>query len=680
MRKVRLLAAASLSVIGITALAAAPAFAQEEAPVAPAGEQGVLVFTPDFFADRRPNTALDMVNRVPGFTLNNGNNARGFEGAVGNVLIDGARPATKNDTVTNALQRISADQVARIELIRGGAPGIDMQNYTVIANVILTGEASREIVATIDSWIYDGGRDAPGGSILYTQRSGDRSWTLRLADDPNTNDSNGRIIVMRVNGAGAILRDEIAVSDSWGSQPAARGTYNGPLAGGVIDLTARYALTAWNMDETQGAAGIVRDSHTREDGHSGELGATWERPLGERHKLEARLIHQFSDWDGFNSYQETLDGAAGPQSLFDYEGESSESIARALIRQERTPELAIEIGTEAAYNMRDTDQVLTIGGVANPLPSDSVKVEEIRGEGFARATWRPDPKWSLEAGMRMEVSEISQSGGVEHKEDFFFPKPRVLATWTPRPNDQIRLRLEREVGQLNFRDFAASAQLSNDLLFGGNVELVPDSRWIAEAVYERRFWGEGVVTIGYRHDEISDVIDFLPLPGGLSAIGNIGEATMDRISLNFVVPTDRMGVPGGRITFRNDWDRTRVTDPTTGARRRITNTRVSDARIGFEQDIPSWRLRWGVTLLPQYDRPRFSPEQYSTFRLSDYSIWFVEYKPVPSLSIMVQATYWDDGLNERVFWADRVTQTVAFAERRDMNPRSFYRLTIRKTF
>src|SRR5690606_11878938 len=42
-------------------------------------QQGVLVFTPDFFADQRPNTALDMVSRVPGFAVNDGSGSRGFE-------------------------------------------------------------------------------------------------------------------------------------------------------------------------------------------------------------------------------------------------------------------------------------------------------------------------------------------------------------------------------------------------------------------------------------------------------------------------------------------------------------------------------------------------------------------------------------------------------------------------
>ena len=50
-----------------------PQVAQAPVPTGPtsqdpqtdAVQQGVLVFAPDFFADQRPNTALDMVSRLP---------------------------------------------------------------------------------------------------------------------------------------------------------------------------------------------------------------------------------------------------------------------------------------------------------------------------------------------------------------------------------------------------------------------------------------------------------------------------------------------------------------------------------------------------------------------------------------------------------------------------------------
>ena len=61
-----------------------------------------------------------------------------------------------------------------------------------------------------------------------------------------------------------------------------------------------------------------------------------------------------------------------------------------------------------------------------------------------------------------------------------------------------------------------------------------------------------------------DAIDRIPLGDDLSALGNIGEGTQDQQALNGTEPLDKVGFSGGRFTFTNDWNKTRVTDPTTG--------------------------------------------------------------------------------------------------------------------
>lgn len=213
-----------------------------QAPLADASQRGVLVFTPDFFAAQRPNTALDMVNRVPGFSIDNGSGARGFEGAVGNVLINNNRPASKNDSGSNVLGRTLANQVERIELIRGGAPGIDMQGYSVVVNVILKTTDSRQSILTWNAMLFEGGHDIYGGSYQFTQNKGDRSWGVTLSDGMGSSDSNGVGRSIRRNAAGDVIRDERYENDGWGGGQSIRGNYTGPVFGGKLEGTARYGL------------------------------------------------------------------------------------------------------------------------------------------------------------------------------------------------------------------------------------------------------------------------------------------------------------------------------------------------------------------------------------------------------------------------------------------------------
>ena len=659
-----------------------PTGATSQARLADAAQRGVLVFTPDFFAAQSPNTALDMVNRVPGFSVEDGSGARGFEGAVGNVLINNARPASKNDTGSNVLGRTLASQVDRIELIRGGAPGIDMQGYSVVVNVILKAESSRQSILTWNTTQFEGaGTDLYGGSYQFTARDSDRSWGVTLSDGISMSDSNGAGRLVRRDANGAVLRDEKTINDGYGGGNSIRGTYAGPLAGGKVDLTARYGINDWHGYDIAQSPAAYRESRDDEDVKGGEFGATWERPLGDRFKLETRLMHQFDSWDGLSTYDVTEDGVDAPRQEFDYSGDSSETILRALVRHERSPKITIEAGGEIAYNMRETEQAFTVGGTPVPLPSASVKVEETRGEAFSKGTWRLHPDLTLEGGLRLEASTISQSGDADQEKSFFFAKPRFQATWTPMPDNQLRFRFERELGQLDFSDFAASAELQDETVFGGNVDLEPEQRWISELTYERRFWGDGVVSIGYRHDEIVDAIDVIPLADGLSAIGNIGDGTLDQLALNVVLPLDKFGFTGGQFTFKNEWNKTRVTDPTTGEERPISAVRTTQANVGLQQDIASWKLQWGVNWLPYLSgQPTYDPDQISSWRGSDYVEMFAEYKPTSTLSIRAQLNMWDDFSVRRTVFTDRETRDTLFVEERQIDPRTFFSLRVRKTF
>ena len=671
-----------LATTALAFAAAAPAFA-DTAPapqVAEASEQGVLIFTPDFFKDARPNTALDMVNRVPGFSVNDGGGARGFEGAVGNILINGSRPASKNDTGSNVLGRTVAAQVERIELVRGGAPGIEMQGYSVVANVILKTTSSREHVMSWNANLFDGGRDTYGGTYQFTAREGDRTWGVTLGDGYSTSDSNGVGPVLRVAPDGAVLRDEAYYNDSYGGGNSIRGNFSSPLLGGKVDLTARYGINDFHTLSRQTAPGVLRENLYDEDGNSGEFGAVYTRPLSAKLKLETRFIHEFEDFDNVATSRTQLGVVNSPEQLFSSVGNSSETILRGLIRYERSPSMDFEGGGEIAYNMLETEQAYMVGGVDVPLPSASVKVEETRGELFGKATWRINPRWTLESGLRLESSTISQSGDASQEKSFFFAKPRLLATWTPMANTQLRVRFERTVGQLNFGDFAASAQFADENVFGGNVNLQPESRWVSEVTYEKRFWGEGIVSLGLRHDEISNAIDLIPLDHGLTAIGNIGDGALDQLALTVTIPTTRLGLTGGKFSFRNTWNKTEVTDPTTGEKRPISNIRPTQAQISFQQDITSWKLQWGGTWIPLLGQKGYQPDQTSGWRGTGYYEMWAEYKPTPTLSVRAQVNVWNDFNQERVVFADRVTRPIAYIENRFIDPRTFWQIRVRKTF
>ena len=119
--------------------AAAPATSERVVPTSTSADR--VIYEAAQFAQFNPQTALDMVSQIPGFSLDGGEERRGFSGAVGNVLIDGVRPSTKSQGVGGILSRIPASQVVRLEVLRGAAVAGDASGQSILLNVVRTDSA-----------------------------------------------------------------------------------------------------------------------------------------------------------------------------------------------------------------------------------------------------------------------------------------------------------------------------------------------------------------------------------------------------------------------------------------------------------------------------------------------------------------------------------------------------------
>lgn len=665
-------------------LTAAAAQAQEVAAAAAASApfetaDGVLVYPPAFFADARPANAFDMVQRIPGFSINQNTSVRGFSGAVGNVLFDGSRPASKDESLSGLLQRIPADQIERIELIRGGAPGVDMQGYSSVINVIRRRADSRRVTAYGGAMVFDDGRYIPQFGVELSGTSGQRQYSLALNSSTSLSDGVGSGDLRRYAANGTLLYENRVESEADGTGLGLRGRLQQPLFGGEIEVNGNAGYNSFKFEQNQyGLAGdrFLTDSA---DNRNGEFGLRYARPISERVRAEARFIQRLRQREGAQTFL-----APGVEQVFAYDNTSGETILRASATFQQSDTLTFEGGAEGAFNFLDAQQALTVGGAPVPLPSDSVRVEELRGEVFGQATWRPSSQLTLEGGLRVERSTISQSGDANLENTFTFLKPRGSITWSPTASDQFRLRIEREVGQLDFGDFAASAELANSVVSAGNADLSPQSAWVIEGAWERRFWDDGVITLTLQHQIISDAIDVIPVTDGVDvfpAPGNIGEGSLTYMRAEWTIPLDRLGVPGGRLTNSLTWRNSDVTDPTTGDQRNISGLRREEFFTRFQQDIDSWRMTWGVEYQPWGEDTVYRIDQISHFRFRDFASAWIEYKPTDQWTLRAQA--WMLGSYDQtryIYAGPRNTSGLVATEIRSMEPESRLQVRLRRTF
>lgn len=669
------------------ALLGGPALAQTTpaptALLADAGREGVLVFEPAFFVDARPDTALDLIARLPGFAFDSGDSGtRGLAGTAGNVLIDGRRPSTKSDDLDQILRRISAASVARVELIRGGAPGIDMQGRSVVANVVLNRTVTIERVLEAKTYVYPDGHLGPVFAAQYSRREGDDLIEGSLSGFSDRTDGTGDGFRRRYNAAGTLIQDADLVLWDRIRNLRATGAVQRRVGDGLLRVNG---LLGWfgneNSQDLLIRSGTGVDSFNDEESNdvNSELGVNWTRDLGPRTGLELTGLQRYSteDYTGVSE-------SSGDSSTFTADSTSGESIGRAILRFRPDNRWSFETGGEVAYNFLDSATAYSENGIPVPLPSSAVKVEELRGEVFGQATWRPSPTLTVEGGMRVEVSEISQSGDSDLTKSFVYPKPRIQATWTPRPGHQFRIRAEREVGQLDFGDFIASADIEVGQVEGGNPDLEPEKSTVIEAIYERRFWDEGVFEVTLSHAEIEDVVDVIPLTGGFDGVGNIGEGTADFLQLRLTLPTDRLGIPNGRLQTRGSWSSTSVLDPVTGEERRFQGNQAFGCGVSFNQDLMGGRWSWGFEHGCNVDKGRaFRVREIRTFYSEPDVDAFVQWKPQQDLTVRVDlgnATDRAQGYDREIHTGPRDTDPLAFREvrRTRMSPWLFFQ--VRKTF
>ena len=620
-------------------------------------QEGPENYPAAYFAANQPSTALDMVALLPGFRIQLGNSAvRGFSGTVGNVLIDGQLPTSKEEGVDALLRRIAASSVERIELIHGAA---DMHGYPVLANVVRNRNASLRRRAEAEGSITHYGTTSPK-LALHLSRQGAES-TLELSA------AWGRDIgLQNQNGFGTRAR---FLPDG---TPLQLSEYSFPKLTNFAELSTSYRQPLWDGDLAIGvvlkqgrdysnvseriyfpAASLATGLESNR-ARTGEGRLDYKRPLGDFGQIQMIAVHRAQEQDEI-SQTTTVAGTDMARSRYNLR----EDVARLAWLSDGA--LKLEAGVEGAINVLNSRSTLTQGGAPVILPAANIRLEERRVEIFSTATWHINSVLMSELGARFETSTLIQSGDSSLTKDLTFFKPRWQTTWKPAPGHELRLLLERQVGQLVFRDFASTTSLNSNIVTGGNKNLEPAHSWNISLAWERHFWARGSLVLEARREYISQVVDRVPVFAGgkvFSAVGNIGSGTRDVLQTNLILPLDELGLEGVTVKGEGAMRRSRVRDPATGTYRPIVGSQtmggtpfVVTTTSEITYDMPARNLQLGMTLHSHAGSQEFEYriDQISTSH-HDYKFGvFAEYKPSPVWTM-------------RVFGRD-IAQTAAYRDR-----------------
>ncbi|WP_262696435.1 TonB-dependent receptor plug domain-containing protein [Kordiimonas aquimaris] len=599
-----------------------------------AGRDSAQVYERSFFNQFTPQTARDMIDRLPGFTLDGGDNLRGFGGAAGNVLIDGERPSSKTGGIEDALRRIPANQVARIEVIRGSAGSGEAAGQSVVANVIrltqgAAGSWEVKLERAADGIIY------PRGEVtIVRQVSGWKTstkvngfWERFPLSGPRTQfDSEGNLRSSQLEDRPSTLTEAFISSEA---ERAA--------GGGVLTLTGRFGRSAFLPNtERLGFDGRLPDENPDERFfidlnsvfYEGEFGADWSRSLGSLWTLKLLSLSSFQTWE-----QEQLVtterpvGSLESGSTFTRQQDTFETVFRGSFTKSGSSTLRPEFGAEVAYNSLDSQLSLetrnTDGVNVIDLPAADVLVEELRGEAYSNLIWQAGGGLSMEAGLATEISQITVSGDADSRQSFFFIKPFATAIYDVRKGLQLRLGLRRTVGQLDFSEFAASASAADDRLLAGNPELGPDQTTRASFTVDLRSDKRGALNVELFHEWRDNLIEQVELASGAFGAANAGDGRVWGVTANSSIPLTSV-IPGGLLEVEADFRDSSFLDPVSGRKRDISSVSSPTLVAEFRQDLPDKKLAWGVSYRAAIESRFFFADEISFTREGEQWRAFVQ--------------------------------------------------------
>ena len=673
----------------------APALAQTPSGGTPALAQPARTTSYDaaFFAQYAPATALDIVSRVPGFSIEQSNgDVRGFAGAAGNVVFNGARPSSKSDSLQTILARIPASRVLRVEIGPGDLFGSDYSGKSQVLNVILTAGGGIDGNATIKLARIYNGKLVPNAEASVLIRRG--ASTINLAAASGRYDSQEEGFDRLTNLPGGTFREvrrkvntyaphEPYVSASWGTEPAADRAFH---------LNARYAPSSFDLTQTNRvtpASGPLRDDRLfqtyRTPGY--ELGGDITRPLAGGAIKFVTLANR-RERETFDASFNRVNGATIGGFEQRVSARYDELLGRLSWTRAKLLGVSFELGSEVAYNrLENATQLFVIdsGGARTQiaLPIDQAVVDELRTETYVNAGRALSSTVRLDASVAFETSKLKVSGDANQQRVLRFLKPSVTLDWKPRGGWHAQVVARRKVAQLDFFDFISNAELSTSRVNGGNADLQPQRSWELRGTLEHPLLGKGQAKLEAGYDRVQMLQDRVLTAEGFDAPGNLGTGTRQFVSLTLDAPLDALGLKHFHLRSEGTLQKTRVRDPLSGQVR------------GWSGEWPEWR--WNAELRRDagkwaygasvFDRDRttfFRTDEIDTqFNSKPFVTAFAEYRPDPKTTVRldVENLLQTAGQRERLFFTpDRTAPSPTVRELRDRNSYVMVSASLRRGF
>ena len=674
-----------------------------------ANEDNKIVYEKDYFEQFNITNANDALKRIPGVESIGSRNSenyepggsrkRGFGSSGTQILINGERQSSKSNSIIKTLERINADSLIRIEVIRGSEAGLDVRSDGVIVNIIADSSLSKSsgTWSTALGFLTSGDSNWRGTASWATKiKNTDLVLGLERIGDLNSRKYNEFTVDQEQSLLYLRLRETIEYQSG--------NRINLDLNSKINDKnTLRINTLVW-FDGKENSPQIqeyflptdIKNENfykkinwdRKENNDGWEFGGDWEHQINKNNSFKLRVVltEENEDQIDISFLDDTINSYKNSSETNNRK--ENERIIRLSFNKLIGKSSSLEYGIESAYNKLDrtfnliyldSDGKQTSAGLINT----SGEVEEDRYEGFLSYNLPLSNKIRAELALNYEWSEISQSGDVNLSREFQYWKPRIDLKWDYKENRQLRLNIERNVGQINFDDFISSFDQFEETIRAGNPDLKPETSWELKLEHEWRLPNDGgVITLKGLASEIDGPVDRLPIDG-YAGIGNLGSGERTQARIDGSIRINEL-LKGGVFRFMGYLQSTEVNDPVTNIKRDFSWYKRWETMIGIRQDVPGGKYNWGIMYRSQSQFNIYDPYLWGRFA-QDPTLGFVftaKINPQLNLNLMAKNIIGTNfGFGRKLIYNGfKSNNDLLIQENFDINEHSFFKIELEGTF
>ncbi len=598
-----------------------------------------LVYDTAYFQRFEPISVGDMLKRVPGVTFNSDvgeydlPRLRGLDSRYTQVLINGQPiPGSENDG-SIAVDRIPAEIVEKIEIIRSPSSDIRSEGIGGSLNIILK-QGARYEGGTWRLGVIDMEKARGSGFVSFSGTNGRIEYGISANVQERYNPKEKT--------SSAIEEDEqetVVESDVRDSRDVALDGDIGVNLDNGDSLKLRWGYLDTEREEEENAivsaferadsdSPFVLDEVVREhqlediEQRNSNLEGSYELMGNDSETTLYTGLRNFTE----DKTETNSEADFGDQLELDEVEETAidDTEWRAGFRSTYTLS-NFETRYGAEYYNKERDFSVEVFNDEGELDDENDEYADFEAEIsgvdlYAVGQWQLTDDKEVELGLRAEYTDLTIRGGdfdgtiTRHEDDDWEINPTLHFRWHISETDQFRASIARTLRRPEFDQLNPVELTIEDEKFRGNAELEPEKSWGLDVGYDHFMSDKGVIGLNLFYRRVTDLIEFTQseistVDGNFDLrepINNQDNGIIYGAELDVSAPAAWLNLDDLQWFVNLTLLDSEVDDPYfEGLERRFSGQADYVYNIGFEHELRQWSMSYGLSYQKQDEAEEF---------------------------------------------------------------------------